>query len=336
MLAGSCNSPDVEIGQWRFRLSTRIRPTTSGNGDEYIQCFLYNRSHFDVSAKVSFDLVDGSHKCVKHLSTGSSFWNLLPGHGRGLKEWMLRSTLTNPANGYVASGRLYIRANVVIAHPDTPPLCSYTMGQMKYNIALNSALSDLAAACQTEAVASDFCIVVTDRASDGSVDSPAHNEVRIPAHKLILAARSPVFRAMLSSGMQEASADEMEITGYAVEAVRAFVRFLYCDACSGTVLEKHAWDLLAMADKYDVSALRTVCESYLSGDLSSANALQTLVSAEGQGANMLKRKAISYVVTSGRKLLKTPGVHEVLGSELTAQVMTALVDTVDAADAAEK
>jgi hypothetical protein len=82
----------------------------------------------------------------------------------------------------------------------------------------------------------DFNIIVCIREGNGTTSS---RNSSIPVHKLILAARSPVFYAMLSSGMKESCADEMEITGYAVEAVRAFVRFLYCDACTEAALDVH-------------------------------------------------------------------------------------------------
>jgi speckle-type POZ protein len=179
--------------------------------------------------------------------------------------------------------------------------------------------------CQTTAV--------DDHAT---AEAEQNQSVRIPAHKLILAARSPVLRAMLSSGMKESCADEMEITGYAVEVVRAFVRFLYTDSCDFSDLDKHSWQLLAMADKYNVPALRCVCETYLASVLDDSNALRTLVDAHSHGAKEIKQKAIQYIVTSGKFLLKESGVQQALGCDLAAEVMSALVDAVAAAEGAVK
>jgi hypothetical protein len=113
----------------------------------------------------------------------------------------------------------------------------------------------------------------------------------------------------------------MEITGYVVEAVQAFVRFLYCDACTEMALEEHSWDLLALADKYDVSALRFVCETYQAGRLDDANALTTLQRADTYNAPVLKRKALEYIAQNKRVVSENPALLRELGADLLAEVV---------------
>jgi hypothetical protein len=333
--AGELN-PEVEIGQWRFRLKIVRGASVPGTDDEYIQCFLYNYSHMELRTMISLELVNATHKCLRKLvPLSSTFSRLAHGDGWGYTQLMLRSVLTSPSNNFVENGHFYIRANLVIAHPETECLCSYGKEQLRYNAVSNSIVADFAAIWENEAVPPDFCIVATNPPCISN--SGMHlEEVRVPTHKVILAARSPVFRAMLSSGMQEASADEMEITSQPLDAVKAFSRFLYCDACTEEALEDYAWELLALADKYDVPALRCVCETHLVTEIYEENALHTLARAHTLGASMLKQQAIGYIVTTGKQLLKKPRAHELLGSELLLEVMSALVDTVDAVGDAKK
>jgi hypothetical protein len=327
---GGVVSPEVNIGQWRFKLKVR-KVVYTGNTDEFVQFCLYNCLHMEVRATMSIQLVNAANECLKELVPGTlTVFGCEPGRRYGLKLIMPWSRITNSSKNIVENGRFYVRVNLVIVHTDTASLCSYTRDQWRCNALQNTIAADFADVYDNQAVPSDFCIVATTTtSSDSSVSGVQLQEMRIPVHKLILAARSPVFRAMLSSGMHEASADEMEITGYAVEAVRAFVRFLYCDVCMRADLNEHAWDLQALADKYDVPSLGRICESYLITELCEENALHTLVRAHAQGASMLKQKAIGYIVTTGKQLLKKPSAHELLGSELLLEVVSGLVDTVD-------
>jgi speckle-type POZ protein len=174
----------------------------------------------------------------------------------------------------------------------------------------------------SESGSHDFTIIVKAPAT-ASEGKPEHAENRISTHKFILAARSPVLRAMLSSGMQEANADEMEITGYAVDAVSAFVRFLYCDVCAEEALKEHAWELIAMADKYDVAALRFVCETYLAEHLLPGNAVTTLQRADLHNAPVLKRKALEYIAQHKTALSENPAVLDGMSYELLREVVLA-------------
>ncbi len=48
----------------------------------------------------------------------------------------------------------------------------------------------------------------------------------ILAHKFILCARFPVFKAMLISGLSESTSNEIVISDFSAEAIRVFVSYL--------------------------------------------------------------------------------------------------------------
>jgi hypothetical protein len=83
----------------------------------------------------------------------------------------------------------------------------------------------------------------------------------------MLALHSPVFQAMFTSKMKEASASTIEITDFPEAVVREFVRFLYEARCTKSILDEHADQLLIMADKladsHGARALRAKCLSFL-------------------------------------------------------------------------
>ena len=74
------------------------------------------------------------------------------------------------------------------------------------------------------------------------------------AHKLILAAASPVFEAMFKDGTKEHRDNYVNIQDMDSDVFDVFLRFLY----SGQVehLDEMYFDLFAAADKYDVQPLR--------------------------------------------------------------------------------
>jgi hypothetical protein len=150
-------------------------------------------------------------------------------------------------------------------------------------------------------------------------------EKKVPAHKMVLVARSPVFRAMLMGHMQEANTCNITIPNVEEAVVRAFVRFLYCDSCAAVDLQAHALDLLAMADQYDVPALLSVCEAYLSSHLTVKNALSMLKAADLHRASKLKEGALAYIAGHAEDLVLEDAFCEEAGPALMTDITRALV-----------
>jgi len=89
-----------------------------------------------------------------------------------------------------------------------------------------------------------------------------------PAHRSLLAARSPVFAAMLNSGLEEARTGQVQINDTDPETFALFLRFLYVGeleydeeedevALSGPMKKK----LFVLADKYQVETLMKICQT---------------------------------------------------------------------------
>jgi len=74
--------------------------------------------------------------------------------------------------------------------------------------------SDLKAMLENGSL-SDVSLVVSDRT--------------IPAHRVVLASRSSVFRAMFEHNMKESEEGRVDISDCSYEAVAAMLKFMYCD-----------------------------------------------------------------------------------------------------------
>ena len=73
------------------------------------------------------------------------------------------------------------------------------------------------------------------------------NNIKIPVHKAILAARSPVFAAMFQHDLEENKQGFVSITDLDIDVLREMLRFIYTGKV--TKLETMADSLLAAADK---------------------------------------------------------------------------------------
>ncbi|CAL1262168.1 unnamed protein product [Larinioides sclopetarius] len=123
-----------------------------------------------------------------------------------------------------------------------------------------------------------------------------------PAHKCILSARSPVFKAMFSNDMKEKINDRVEIDDLKDDTVSRMLRYIYC-----AEVEKLDWgsaiQLYEVSDKYEILTLRDVCSSYLKNNLCGKNACEALVLADLHQDEGLKYFVQDFIVTQGKAIV---------------------------------
>lgn len=141
---------------------------------------------------------------------------------------------------------------------------------------------------------------------------------KIHAHKLVLAARSPVFRTMFFGGVDE-TMDEIIVTDFEPRVFKAMLHFIYRDTLddddvpvgSGSpgisVADTLAAKLLAAADKYGLGRLRLMCESYLCKDISVNTVASTLALAERFHALELKAACLRFAAENLSAVMRSSG-----------------------------
>lgn len=141
-----------------------------------------------------------------------------------------------------------------------------------------------------------FSDIVLAASDDRSFPHP----VPIPAHRSVLASRSPVFRAMLENKMEESLSGTIKISDVSYDALRTFVHYLYtAEAC---LEENMACNLLILAEKYQVKHLKNYCEKFLISKLLLENSLPTYAFAHQHNAKNLLAAALDLIMENMTKL----------------------------------
>lgn len=103
---------------------------------------------------------------------------------------------------------------------------------------------------------------------------------RIPAHRMLLAARSPVFEAMLYPNPaleQKELPSEIHIKDTKAKIFKLLLQAIYTDKPS--ILANQVVASVACARKYQVASFYIACQKYMSRGLSSENACELLMCA---------------------------------------------------------
>ncbi|KAG4176219.1 hypothetical protein ERO13_A11G230000v2 [Gossypium hirsutum] len=138
------------------------------------------------------------------------------------------------------------------------------------------------------------------------------------AHKLVLAARSPVFEAEFSDRMEDDN--EIVVTDMEPKVFKALLHFIYRDSLIddeefvGTssssmpsVSDALAAKLLAAADKYDLPRLRLMCESVLCKDISVNSVANILALADRHHAMDLKTVCLKFAAENLVAVMRSDG-----------------------------
>lgn len=144
-------------------------------------------------------------------------------------------------------------------------------------------------------VTSSGQVTRTQKLQIGANSTHAHNESikEIKAHKVLLAARSPVFESMLTNGMIESSSNVIEVSDIDYEVMKEMIDFMYTGFVSN--LSKYALDLLFAAEKYHLRGLKVICENYLKTHLNQDNVISILLAADLLSLNGLKNNCIELI-----------------------------------------
>ncbi|XP_042516281.1 BTB/POZ and MATH domain-containing protein 2-like isoform X2 [Macadamia integrifolia] len=158
------------------------------------------------------------------------------------------------------------------------------------------------------------------------------------AHKLVLAARSPVFRAQLFGPMKDRNAQCIKVEDMEAPVFKALLHFIYWDdlpdmqALTGlnskwasTLMAQH---LLAAADRYGLERLRLLSEAILCDDVAINTVATTLALAEQHHCFQLKSVCLKFVALPEnlRAVMQTDGFEYL--KESCPSVLTELLEYV--------
>lgn len=124
------------------------------------------------------------------------------------------------------------------------------------------------------------------------------------AHKVVLATRSPVFKAQLYGPLREAGAVPITIDDMQPDVFRELLHFIYTDslppldylkADARTDMIRH---LLVAADRYGMERLTLMCQSILCENLCVQTVATTFALADQHQCDMLKDACLEFITCS--------------------------------------
>ncbi|KAL3849832.1 hypothetical protein ACJIZ3_011714 [Penstemon smallii] len=158
------------------------------------------------------------------------------------------------------------------------------------------------------------------------------------AHKVVLAARSPVFRAQLYGPMKNQNTRCIKVEDIEAPVLKALLHFMYWDTLpdmeeltglnskwASTLMSQH---LLAAADQYGLERLRMLCEANLCENVAINTVATTLALAEQHHCLQLKAVCLKFVALPEnlRAVMQTDGFEYL--KESCPNVLTELLEYV--------
>ncbi|KAL6843287.1 hypothetical protein ACP4OV_027000 [Aristida adscensionis] len=220
--------------------------------------------------------------------------DVVPGAGTALL--VERSDLETPHSAYVRDDTLRIECVVTV----------YTFkkaGLPRSPAAAQAALADVPPQNNlSEDLVRLFC---TKEGADVTLEVEGED---FKAHAMVLAARSPVFRAQLHGPMRgQRGQKHITIEDMQPDVFEALIRFMYTDSIfPGTAdlgkdenkeLIKH---LLVAADRYDVQGLKFVCEMVLCESLDVDNVAAMFALADQHSCGKLQEACVEFITCEDR------------------------------------
>jgi len=145
------------------------------------------------------------------------------------------------------------------------------------------------------------------------------NEVRIPAHKQIVAARCSKFRAMFQS-FRESKQSEIKIDCYDPKLFLSLLEYIYSDSVEISSADM-AVQLMILADEYLLPRLKEICETEIIKAIDVSNVAELMETAHRYHSKLLKNFCLEFILqnyefTNGngfRSSLQSPELlHEIL------------------------
>ncbi|CAG9129750.1 unnamed protein product [Plutella xylostella] len=152
--------------------------------------------------------------------------------------------------------------------------------------------------------------------SDVIMKSAEGTEYKV--HKAVLASRSAVLKAHFEHNTTECFTNVVE-SPLETEVLREVLTFIYSDKAPR--VDEIPEQLLAAADYYQLSRLKSLCEEALHKKLTVENAIETLQLADLHSANTLKQLTLEFIKDGQARLItKTEGWSKVKSVELIKRI----------------
>ncbi len=275
--------------QWRIRVIVSPKsPTVT------IKVALLRGSSSEVTAKICCDIL-GVGGTSAWSTSGGRFCQYTVGGEQDLGVIHL-SHFSVSNSKYLSNGNLTIYLKIEVHRTDQPQI------RTGKKLTIPPGISD------KDELTHDFGSLLKDGFLSNVTIVAGGKEFK--AHKAILSARSPVFRAMFEHDMREAVQNQVTIEDLSPEVVQEVLTFVYTGQSPN--LKGMSADLLRAADKYDLKQLKAWSERELADRLTPGNFVETLLLADQHSAMELKSVCMERFTIHAEEVVKTEGWSNLL------------------------
>uniref|UniRef100_A0AC34FQ88 BTB domain-containing protein n=1 Tax=Panagrolaimus sp. ES5 TaxID=591445 RepID=A0AC34FQ88_9BILA len=118
----------------------------------------------------------------------------------------------------------------------------------------------------------------------------------VNVHKLVIAAKSPVFDKMIQSGLRESKENQVLIADFDFEIVEIAIKYCYGIQINDSLNYLNGIKLLQFSDKYDISDLKDSMEEYLFKQKSPMNVCEIVNGSIISNSIKLRQKCFDYML----------------------------------------
>ncbi|XP_076895028.1 BTB/POZ and MATH domain-containing protein 3-like [Bidens hawaiensis] len=129
----------------------------------------------------------------------------------------------------------------------------------------------------------------------------------LKAHKVILAAGSPVFKAMFFGLLGNPNMNELELKEVKPSVFKAMLLFIYSNTLPDLMSSDVVEQLLPVADRFGVQRLKDLCEAKLSEEVNVDTVATALCFADKHHCPQLKFICLKFASENLEEVMKTQG-----------------------------
>ncbi|XP_008553467.1 speckle-type POZ protein-like [Microplitis demolitor] len=137
-----------------------------------------------------------------------------------------------------------------------------------------------------------------------------------PAHKLVLASHSPVFRRMFNTDMKEAKENCVNFINFETEVIKEVLKFMYTGKVEAEDDTELVLSVLACANMYQIDKLKIFCECKLIEHINVDNVINLLVKTDNYDVPKLKERAIKFLVNNKANISFDDAINQVSNSKI--------------------
>uniref|UniRef100_A0ABD2X6P3 BTB domain-containing protein n=1 Tax=Trichogramma kaykai TaxID=54128 RepID=A0ABD2X6P3_9HYME len=150
------------------------------------------------------------------------------------------------------------------------------------------------------------------------------DEYEIPAHKILLATASPVFKAIFTIKKAKKNCDSIVITDTPYNILVDVLKYIYTGDIVSTKTDV-ILQILPVADKYKIDGLKIKCEKILCADLSTENVIKTLIAAHKHQLKRLESKVIKFITNHIELISNSEKITEIDDPDILVNLIQSLI-----------